>query len=240
MSVGELIERKDRPAYVCFVRVPVEDKPASLAAGHFVAKDVDFAHVTPPYSKDIWKVKVSEWFPQLARDVQGERIPQAWVDGYKLQYQAWKNGQELPLNGTAIRGWGVISPAQQETLIKMNILTVEDLAAINDEGIKRVGMGAGELKVKATAWLAQLQDKGPLTLKMAALETENELLKSSVAGMSATMDEMKNQIAALTRSGPVLVQPAGISAAEILEEDPEPAPKKKVGRPSNAELAARG
>ena len=52
MSVGELISREERPAYVRFERRPMEDKAASIREGRYVAKDVDFALVTPPYSND--------------------------------------------------------------------------------------------------------------------------------------------------------------------------------------------
>lgn len=237
MSVGELLDRKDRPAYVRFERIPVEDKAASLREGHYVARDVDYALITPPYSKDVFKQKVPAWFESLEMDLRNDRIPQEWVDQYKNQYRAWQNGQELPLNGTPIKGWGVISPAQQETLIRMNILTVEDLAKVNDEGIKRIGMGAIDLKNKANAWLAQLQDKGPLTLKVAALESENGLLKSSVETLSLNLEAVKAQLAAMTRAqAPALavVEPEGISADDILEEPV----KRKPGRPSNAEKHA--
>lgn len=238
MSVSELLDRKDRPAYVRFERIPVEDKQASVRDGHYVARDVDYALITPPYSKDVFKQKVDAWLADLKFQVQNDRIPQEWVDQYDRQYQAWKNGQEIPLNGTAIRGWGVISPAQQETLIRMNIMTVEDLSLINDEGIKRVGMGAIDLKNKAKAWLAQLQDKGPLTQKMAAVEAENSLLKASVETLSVNLEAMKAQLAALTRTQ-IQTQPLieDITADDILE--PETVVKRKPGRPSNAELAAR-
>lgn len=238
MSVTELLDRKDRPAFVRFERVAVEDKAASLREGHYVARDVDYALITPPYSKDVFKQKVTSWFESLKTDVQNERIPQDWVDLYQRQYQAWQSGQELPLNGTPIKGWGVISPAQQETLIRMNVMTVEDLAKINDEGIKRIGMGAIDLKNKAAAWLAQLQDKGPLTLEVAALKAENDLLKSSVETLSLNLESFKAQLAALTRSqGPALavVEREEITAEDILEEPV----RRKPGRPSNAEKAAR-
>lgn len=228
MSVAELLDRKDRPAFVRFERVAVEDKAASLREGHYVAKDVDYALITPPYSKDVFKQKVTSWFESLKTDVQNERIPQEWVDLYQRQYQAWQNGQEMPLNGTPIRGWGVISPAQQETLIRMNVMTVEDLAKINDEGIKRVGMGAIDLKNKANAWLAQLQDKGQITLEMAALQSENALLKSNLADVTANMQAMQAQLDAMVKR-PVEVQREEITAGEILEDDPPV--KRGPGRP---------
>ena len=232
-AVGELLERKDRPAYVRFERVPVEDPVASRAAGHYVAKDVDYALITPPYSKDIFKIKVAQWLVNLKQDVQNDRLPQQWADQYIDAYKRWQNGQEIPLSGTPIKGWGVISPAQQETLIRMNILTVEDMAACNDEGINRIGMGASELRNKAKAWLAQLTDKGPLTVEIAALKSENQLQKGSIAILTRQVEELMAQVRASAHMQAPQAESADIGAGDILD-DPVPAPVVAVkrGRPA--------
>ena len=211
--VGEVADRADRPAYVRFERVAVEDKAASDAAGHYVARDVDFALVTPPYSKDIFKAKAAQWLENMRQEVRNGRIPQDWADHYEKAYKSWSNGQELPLNGTAIRGWGVISPAQQETLIRMNILTVEDLSGINDEGVRRIGMGASELKAKATAWLSQLKDKGPLTQEVAALKSENALLRANLESLEARVAALGAAAASVEPEIP------GIGVDDIIPDD---------------------
>ena len=189
--------REDKPSYVKFERRAVEDKKASEEAGHYVAKDVDYVGITPSGGSDIWWSKVSAWWPLLDQQLRDNRVKREWVDGYKKAYEMWKNGQELPLVGTPIRGWGVISPALQETLIRMSVMTVEDLVALNDEGVKRIGMGGHELKVKARAWVAQLNDKGPLTQQMAAISTENGILKSSIESLQKQVENLmaavKNQ-----------------------------------------------
>ena len=203
------MERKDRPAHVRFKREAVEDKPASLKAGHYVAKDVDFVHITPAYSKDVMIYKVSTWLTLIDEQQQRGQLPAVWVQQYKEQYRAWQNGQELPLHGVPIKGWAVISPAQQETLIKMNVLTVEDLCGINDEGIRRIGMGGVDLKNKAKAWLAQAQDKGPLTVEISALKQENTLLKANLA-------TLQEQVAKL-------VAQANVPRVEVIPHEQPPA-----------------
>lgn len=223
-SVGDMLERKERPAYVRFERLAVEDKPASLLAGHYVAKDVDYALITPPYSKDIFKSKVKDWLADLEQQVRNDRISPEWVKTYKEAYRAWQNGQEIPLVGTPIRGWGVISPAQQETLTHMNVLTVEDLAAINDEGQKRIGMGAIDLKNKAVAWLSQLTDKGPLTQEMAAVKAENANLTSSVETLTRQVSELTAMVRAQANKSEEFAnmgtEIVTISAASILDDEP--------------------
>lgn len=221
--------QKERPSYVRFVREAVEDVRASTEAGHYVARDVDMAYITPHYTKDVFKAEVRDWFVQLDADVKGERIPKEWADAYRKAYEAWQQGEELPLTGTAIKGWGVISPGQQETLIRMNIRTVEDLSMVNDEGIKRIGMGGIDLKNKAKAWLSQLQDKGPLTQEVAAVKAENRELKMSI-------ETLTKQVEALMRDRPVVtqinpVETNVITANDIIEEPPEKLYEKKFGHP---------
>ena len=217
-------QRDDRPAYVRFERIAIEDVQATLAAGHYVAKDVDMALITPPYSKDVMKYKVKAWFDILEQDVRNNRMPQAWLDRYKEAYAAFQKGQDLPLTGSPIKGWGIISPAQQETLIKMSVLTVEDLAAMNDEGIKRIGMGAIDLKNKAKAWLSQLNDTGALALQMAELQKQFANLEAVNKTQEEKIETMKRELAfhnAQSATGELenVVPISGISASDVLDDD---------------------
>lgn len=243
MSVGEVSNREERPAYVRFERRPVEDKEASLREGRYVAKDVDFALITPPYSKDCVEQKVTRWLEDLDRGVRDGRIPQQWATLWKEGYHKWQNGQEMPLHGTPILGWGVISPAQQKMLIAINCLTVEDLAQINDEGMKRVGMGGLELRNKAKNWLASVKDHGGLTIQMSALEQENAQLKASVEGLKAQVEALKGMIPQQPQS---LQQPyveQGITASDLLDDpsdDPPAVEVKRRGRPPKSAAAADG
>ena len=195
----ELQDQEARMPYVRFERVAVENKAESLKQGHYVAIDVDFACVTPPYSKDVMKFKVQNWFDQLEKDAAKNRFPHSWIGQFKKAYEAWKNGQELPLNGVPIRGWGIISPAQQETLIKLNILTVEQLAAVTEEGTRRIGMGAIDLKNKAQAWLKTLNKSGKAALEIAELRAENDKLSIETRDLREKLEEMTKQIKSFTK-----------------------------------------
>jgi hypothetical protein len=163
------------------------------------------ANITPHCSKDIMKYKVINWFNQLKTDVLNGRIPQEWLDKYQVAYQAWQRGQELPIDGFPIKGWGVCSPAQQETLIKMHILTVEQLADVTHEGIQRIGMGGVDLKNKATAWLQALKKAGPVTVQNAAL-------KKQVTDQTLTIEGMETKITELTKMVEQLLQQTPLQA----------------------------
>jgi len=220
-SVSSLMERKSIAPLVRFERQTVEDKAASLQAGRAVCKDVDYAIVTPPYSRDEVFKKATTFIQDVeAKGKLGIYSPQQ-VDLIVRQYQAWKNGHEMPLVGTPIKGWPVLTPAQQENLIRVNIPTVEYLAEANDEGLRNIGMGALDMKRKAIAWLAQATDKGPLTQQMAAIQAENDGLKISI-------DTLTRQVEALHKE-PLMSQPAsqGIGIHDILDAPEPPARRQK-------------
>lgn len=225
--VQEVMDRKDRPAYVKFVREAIEDPVASRQKGMYVARDVDIACITPPYSKDIIKFEVPTWFENMQNDVRNGRMPSEWAQQYRDKYEAWKRGEELPLDGSAIKGWAVASPAAQETLLRMGILTVEDLAGINDEGIRRIGMGGVDLKHKAVAWLQAAKDRGPLVQEVAALKSENSRLSGDVANLTTKVEELMAALKA---------QP--VRQAQTFQVDPIEPPPSVIPVSERAQLEA--
>jgi len=194
-AVGGVFDREERKAYVRFEMVAEEDLVASKTEGRYISKDVEYAKITPPYSKDCVVQKVVTWLAQMEENVRNDRLPRKWADEYLAQLAAWRKGQELPPEGTAIRGWSMISPAQQENCIRVNILTVEDLAGVNDTGARMLGMGSLDLKNKAIAWLAQAKDKGPLTIEVTALKRDREIDR-------ATIETLKEQVKQLMAAKP--------------------------------------
>lgn len=179
-----------RPPYVQFERRPIEDRDASIKAGRIVCKDVDFVQITPIGSRDVIDKTIPDWFEGLDTQANGGRIPAAWVSQYKAAYKAWQDGQEIPVNGTPIRGWGLISPAMQENCTRANVRTVEDLAQANEESLWRIGMGALDLKNKAIQWIKAQTGPGKLV-------KENEDLKAKVAAQDVRLETLTKQVADL-------------------------------------------
>ena len=194
MALQDISDREERPAYVSFEMRVTEDKAASKAAGRYVAREFEVVKVTPPYSKDSIEFKVPAWMADIDRNLRDGRIPEKWAEYWRESYRRWKEGQELPLSGTPIKGWGVISPAQQASLIHMNCKTVEDLAAINEGGMQRIGLGAHDLRNKARAWLQSMLDHGGTTIKIASLEQENAILRASVETLEKKVAELAARI----------------------------------------------
>jgi hypothetical protein len=179
-----------RPPYVSFEVRPVEDRAASIEAGHYKTRDEDFAIITPQGSKDRTERVAREWFVQMEEQVQQQRMPAEWFRQFKGAFEMWKAGKELPLNGTPILTWPVLSPSQVRSCIDAQVRTVEDLAAANEETIARIGMGGRSLKDKAIAWLDTAKGSGKVTEEMAAL-------RASLADANARNDKLQEQLTAL-------------------------------------------
>ena len=190
---------KDRPPYVTFETRAIEDRNASIAAGHEVTKDVDFAIVTPMGSKDRIERVVSEWFEHLRVQTEQGRFEGAWYEAFKVNFRLWKEGQEPPLVGTAIKSWPLASPSQVRTMLEMGLRSVEDLANCNEEGLKRLGMGARALKDKAVAWLAEAAGPGRSVEALEALRVENSMLKERNDTMAEQLKTLAVQVAALSK-----------------------------------------
>ena len=187
--------REDSIPYVRFERVAVEDRQESLRAGQYMVKDVDYALITPQGSTDILKYKVTSWFAQMESDARSSppRLPMDWLLRYKKAYEHWLLGQEIPLEGTSIKGWGMISPAQKENLLGINIRTVEDLANCNDEAIRRIGMGGVDLRNRAVGWLKSLNSSGNISQIFAEIQRENEELRKSIETLTAKLAELSKR-----------------------------------------------
>lgn len=186
----ELLSKDGRPAYVEFSTISKELPRRSKEEGRYVAVDVDIVTVRQIGATDSVIFEVERWLRDNDAAVKAKRLSPDHARQYAHMYELWKAGQEMPVEGTPIKGWAVISPAQQETIIRAGVRTVEDLATMNAEAAGRIGMGAMMIKNRAQAWVAQAQDKGPLTMEMAELKSTNEILKLQVS-------KMQEQLAAL-------------------------------------------
>lgn len=196
MAVNDILDREERPAYVRFEKRAVEDKPESLKQGKVVYKDVIFVLVTPPYSKDCFEQKVELWFDSVEQNVRNNRTPKKWLDMWRSQYEQWLKGEEAPVNGTSIKNWSAITPAQVKTILRAGIYTIEDLALANDEGVRRLGMGGVDLKNKARAYVQASKDTGPLVMENAALKKENDQLMVSLKSLEEKLLQVKSEVQA--------------------------------------------
>jgi hypothetical protein len=189
ISAPQLLAR-DMP-YVTFKTETIEDPLRTKKEGRMCYKDQDFAVVTPPGGKSNNTPKIEQFWAWTDQELRGGRVKYEWVMKWKGDYELYRQGLEIPEQGTAIRGWKLLSGAQQEELLRINVRTVEALAELNDDGLRAFGMGAARLKERAQAWLAQNESKESGALKLADLTRELQVLKEQLANEAEKRAELE-------------------------------------------------
>ena len=200
MQSSPNLTSKDMP-YVAFETRTEEDVKESKAQGRMVFVDRDYARITPPGSRDVHYEKLPKWFEKLELEYKSGRVMPEWVSRWKSAYEQYKQGKELPLDGTPIKGWNMLSGAQQQNVIQCNILTVEALATANAETLQRIGMGAVELKRRAESWITQSKGMEPATIKMTALQRENDVLNETVKNLTEKVEALSKLVESKNGSG---------------------------------------
>lgn len=182
------MEMTERPPYVRFEQRAEEDRNASIEAGHYIAKNVNYALITPPGSKDCVEKVAEDWLAQIKDKAREGTFSPQWADHFAFAFKQWQEENTIPETGTPIKGWALLSPAMQQQVLAANIRTVEDLAVMNESGLARVGMGARDLQRKAAAWLEEARSTGAVASKNAALEMR---LEQALDRIVALEDENK-------------------------------------------------
>ena len=174
------------PPYVSFEWRAVEDRNASIEAGHYVARDVAYALITPAGSRDTTERVAEQWLKQI----ESGDYPASWIEAFRYKYNEWKNSGKLIETGTPIKNWCMATPAQIENCLHANIHTLEQLAELNEEGIMRLGMGGRLLKERAADYLKASKDTGRIA-------EEISKLKAEISALRGQNTKLTNQLKAL-------------------------------------------
>lgn len=111
-----------------------------------------------------------EWIAEISRQALEGRYDPTWVAQFKLEYEAFLKGNELPRDGTPVRTWGLISREQGTRLISIGIQTVEDLAATPDSELGVIGLDGRNLRDLAKNFLEAGNGSGGMAKKLADAE----------------------------------------------------------------------
>jgi hypothetical protein len=182
---------EDKPPYIRYELVPVEDRAATIANGHYTASDVLHVFITPAGSKDELVYVADEWLVRQQEAVKGGRLPVKWLEYYHAVKDAFLKGLEPPPNGTPLTMWPGISPAQLKNLLSANLRSIEDVAGMNEEAVKAVGMGARALQQRAQAYLDVLKSG------VGAAAEANNALKVENANLAARQAQLEQELASL-------------------------------------------
>ena len=173
-----LRERPRETCHVSFELRPFKDANASKEAGHVIYRDVEYAVLTPPGGQLVVNKEVT---PLL-------------IERFRPQYEAWKRDEELPENGTHVKMWPVITPAEIKQCMNAQVRTIEAVSEMNESCIKQVVMGGRALKDKAIAWLESAKLSGITAERLQALKVDNDDLRTQNEQLNARNEELKLQL----------------------------------------------
>lgn len=108
------------------------------------------------------------------------------------QYARWKtNRDDKQIDGTPLKEWPLLTPAQIMEFRGINVFTVEQLSEISDANVTRLYDGRVWRK-KATDWLRIAKDSGVVNQQAVQIERQNE----KIAELEKTLLEMSAHFAA--------------------------------------------
>lgn len=202
MSYEVAVQKGGRP-HIRFETRSQEDRGASIEAGHKVYKDVVWVMITPPGGKDVVENHADQWITNIRDRSQVGQYDPEWVDSFAKMLKMYKDGQEMPTDGTPLRMCTTLfTPAEIQNCLGVNITSLEQLAGANEEALGRMGMGARALKLRAAESI-QIGKGKEGAMKVEALTVENAELKSKVDALTSIVNEMREQMAMQTeKRGP--------------------------------------
>jgi hypothetical protein len=190
-----------------------------------VFRDVELVTVRQPGGVDSIIYELDKWLNSvIPSELNSGRLHPDIAEYYRKAAKRFREGQEIPVEGTPIKTWPVLTPAQAETVLGIHVRTVEELANLADDGVRRLGMGGIDLKNKAKAWLAAASDKGKLTHEMAALQKKSELQENTIESLKSQIDQLKVMVGAKQT---VASDAEAIGVSDLMDEPQQKSIRKR-------------
>lgn len=137
------------------------------------------------------EVNFEEWIAAREQDALQGRYDASWVAQFKLEYEAFKKGNELPREGTPVRTWGAITREQGTRLISLNVTTLEDLAAMPDSGLGTLGLDGRYLRDLAKSTLSSATGSAAVAKELADAQSTIREQGDQLKRLEAMVEALK-------------------------------------------------
>lgn len=187
----------DKTLLVKFYLKSVQNQAKSKAENRPVFVEKTYIDIKTPGSRD------GAARPATMRDKQ--RFPQ--------HFAAFEQRMAMPVEGTPLCEWPLITRSMAEEMSFMNIKTVEQLADLND-GLAGKFMGAMTFKQKAKKWLEQAAE-GKMSTELQEIVLEQD---TKLKAMAVQIDELKELLAAAPKPRKSRAKPKAMPVDDPSEE----------------------
>ncbi len=180
-------KQNEQPPVVDFYLGAKEDRAKSLEAGRPMMIDVVMVRIRQRGAKDFCEKEAEAFVTEMELYSSTGRVHPDWGSAYRGALTRFKAGEDGPVDGIDVRQWPGATPAQQQNLRSMGILSVQDVARMNEPAMRSLGMGAGMLKQRAQAFLDTMS--GAVNPEKVAQQD------ATIKQQAAQIDEMRAEIA---------------------------------------------
>lgn len=206
---------EDKKLLVKFFIKPRPDSAATAEQGRPIFKDVEYVDIRIPGDR-----------------TGGVSRPASHQDKQRFaaHYTAFKDRTEIPLDGTPLIEWPLITRSMAEELAFHNVKTVEHLSSMSDTHSGKF-MGLNSLKAKALKWLEQAGEEAKVhQLQQQLLERDER-----IAFQGGQIEQLQEQMQKLVAK-PDSEWPSG-HKMEVVPTAPAPSLSSELDQPV-AEVAA--
>lgn len=175
--------------------------------GKMITRDwVQYAPVSSIQNTQTWEMVNKLRPPEaLENDDEGKKMAfmrHRW-SMIEPAYEAWKQGQEMPIDGTPLAAWPGVTPEQVLAIQRLGIRTVEEVATMTDTVIAKLPIPSPRDLVKQARAYLDASDRGAAAKKVAEQDAKIEALQEQLA---AAMELLNEQAEKPKRGRPAKVE----------------------------------
>lgn len=168
------------------------DADKSAEAGYEVPRIVTFIRITPHGHKgDPMEFFAEDFIERKGLEAKAGRYDHSWVARFKEGLAEFREGRELPREGTPLLTWERILKSRREQLAA-RFPTLEDLAACPDSNLGEIGLDGRVLRDMAKAELQAKKDLEPVVRELAVAKEENRQLRQQLDRLAARLDALED------------------------------------------------
>lgn len=179
------MENPDLALGVEFFLKPVENPRKSAEAGRAIYDEREYIRIALPgdsKSEIVAPANELHYVPHLKSRV-------TFAERFAAAYDAFKRDQADYVHGTPLSAISFVNLAEREELASQKVKTVEQLAGLTDQAIRKLGMGWREKVERAKAFLDRSKETAEVDgLKARIAELEAMMRPAPVAEAGSPFD----------------------------------------------------